>query len=61
MPRMPLRTAAAMLAPVQEKKGLEIHWVDVEGGAATLTVAPSGKSYTVAIPGKGTKKTYSCR
>ena len=43
---------AAMLAAVvvlagaggQQGKGLEIHWIDVEGGAATLIVAPSGES-----------------
>ncbi len=34
---------ALVVLPVQEK-GLEIHWIDVEGGAATLVVTPEGES-----------------
>ena len=28
-------------------KGLEIYWIDAEGGASTLIVAPSGESMLV--------------
>lgn len=28
----------------QPERGLEIHWIDVEGGAATLVITPSGES-----------------
>lgn len=44
---------AALAAP--DERGLEITWVDVEGGAATLIVAPSGESLLVdtGFPGKG--------
>src|SRR5262244_3663533 len=30
--------------PRAQSKGLDIYWIDVEGGAATLLVAPSGES-----------------
>jgi beta-lactamase superfamily II metal-dependent hydrolase len=38
----------------QDKKGLEIVWVDVEGGAATLVVTPEGESLLMDCgwPGK---------
>src|SRR5256885_1844540 len=50
-PFMPLTLAIAgalALAPVEptiaQSRNLEIYWVDVEGGAATLVVSPSGES-----------------
>ena len=38
-----------------EDRGLEIIWVDVEGGAATLIIAPSGESLLIGTgyPGRG--------
>src|ERR1041385_9183767 len=38
--------AAAALLPGQSRN-LDIYWIDVEGGAATLIVAPSGESLLV--------------
>ncbi len=38
--------AAAMLLPAQTRT-LDIYWIDVEGGASTLIVAPSGESLLV--------------
>ena len=38
--------AAAILLPAQSRT-LDIYWIDVEGGAATLIVAPSGESLLV--------------
>ena len=38
-----LSAGALIAAP----KGLEIYWIDAEGGAATLIVAPSGESMLV--------------
>lgn len=29
---------------ISQEKGLEIHWIDVEGGAATLILGPQGES-----------------
>jgi beta-lactamase superfamily II metal-dependent hydrolase len=39
--------AAGLAAAAPEKKGLEIYWIDVEGGAATLIVTPAGESVLV--------------
>ena len=39
--------AVAMLLPAQTRRTLDIYWVDVEGGAATLIIAPSGESLLV--------------
>jgi len=36
-----------LAAAPQESKGLEIYWIDVEGGAATLIVTPRGESILV--------------
>ncbi len=33
--------------PSAQERGLEIYWVDVEGGAATLVVTPAGESLLV--------------
>jgi competence protein ComEC len=38
--------AAAILLPAQTRT-LDIYWIDVEGGASTLIVAPSGESLLV--------------
>jgi len=38
--------AAAVLLPAQTRT-LDIYWIDVEGGAATLIVAPTGESLLV--------------
>ena len=45
---------AALLALPAQEKGLEIHWIDVEGGAATLVVTPEGESLLMDCgwPGK---------
>src|SRR6266480_1104065 len=42
----PLVTAG-LAAAAPEKKGLEIYWIDAEGGAATLIVTPAGESVLV--------------
>ena len=47
-----LRTIAlfavfAALLPAQGRRTLDIYWIDVEGGAATLIIAPSGESLLV--------------
>jgi len=39
--------AAAAPALLAQSKNLEIYWVDVEGGAATLIVSPSGESMLI--------------
>ena len=42
---------ALLLAPAAllkaQSKNLDMYWVDVEGGAATLIVAPSGESLLI--------------
>jgi beta-lactamase superfamily II metal-dependent hydrolase len=35
---------ASLATPTAQSRNLDIYWVDVEGGAATLMVAPSGES-----------------
>src|SRR4051794_13124690 len=50
-----LLLAAVASAPAAEKKrGLDIHFVDTEGGAATLIVTPAGESVLIDCgnPGK---------
>ena len=46
--RLSLFMLALVLAPTSmlgaQSKNLEIYWIDVEGGAATLIVTPSGES-----------------
>jgi beta-lactamase superfamily II metal-dependent hydrolase len=42
-----LLATAGLAAAAPEKKGLEIYWIDVEGGAATLIVTPAGESVLV--------------
>jgi beta-lactamase superfamily II metal-dependent hydrolase len=43
---MALAFAAALL-PAQTRRTLDIYWIDAEGGAATLIIAPSGESLLV--------------
>jgi glyoxylase-like metal-dependent hydrolase (beta-lactamase superfamily II) len=46
----------ALTAPfVAQTRNLEIYWVDVEGGAATLFIAPTGESliFDTGFPGNG--------
>ncbi len=42
-----LVAAAVILLPAQTRRTLDIYWIDVEGGASTLIVAPSGESLLV--------------
>src|SRR6202163_4027027 len=46
-----LLLVALLLAPADsltaQSKTLDVYWVDVEGGAATLIVAPSGESLLI--------------
>jgi beta-lactamase superfamily II metal-dependent hydrolase len=53
---------AAETLPAQSRN-LEIYWIDVEGGAATLTVAPSGESMLVdtgyAVGDRDAKRIYA--
>src|ERR1700726_2630591 len=49
------RIAACVICPclgpraVSAASSLQIYWIDVEGGAATLIVAPSGESMLVDV------------
>ena len=45
----------AQNAPAQGARNLEIYWVDVEGGQATLFISPTGESllYDTGYPGNG--------
>ncbi len=56
--------AAASLAPAQNApRTLDITWIDTEGGAATLLVAPSGESMLVdtgyAVGDRDAKRIYA--
>ncbi|MBG31069.1 MAG: MBL fold metallo-hydrolase, partial [Opitutae bacterium] len=43
-------------APLLHAKGtLDVYWVDVEGGAATLVVTPAGESLLVDTGNPGTR------
>jgi len=44
-----LLAALTIAAPpaFAQPRNLDIHWVDVEGGAATLIVSPSGESLLI--------------
>src|ERR1700759_5181611 len=44
---------ACAIALRAQSRNLEIYWVDVEGGAATLLIAPSGESVLVDTGWKG--------
>src|ERR1700674_342360 len=56
-----LLTAAGALSA--QSKNLEIYWIDVEGGASTLIVSPSGESMLIdtgyAVGGRDAKRIYA--
>src|SRR6201997_3647943 len=56
-----LLTAASVLSA--QSKNLDIYWIDVEGGAATLIVSPSGESMLIdtgwAMDGRDAKRLYA--
>jgi beta-lactamase superfamily II metal-dependent hydrolase len=49
-----LLSAAAVTLTAAERKGMDLFWVDVEGGAATLIVTPAGESVLIdtGMPGE---------
>ena len=48
-------TALLVAAPAQAEKTLDVYWVDVEGGAATLIVTPAGQSILIDTGNPGTR------
>ena len=38
---------ALLLIPLAHARDLEIYWIDVEGGASTLIISPSGESMLI--------------
>jgi competence protein ComEC len=46
---------AASASHAAEARGLDIYWIDVEGGAATLIVTPAGESVLVDTGWPGTR------
>ena len=50
-----LMTAALWVISLQAEKTLNIYWVDVEGGAATLIVTPAGQSILIDTGNPGTR------
>jgi beta-lactamase superfamily II metal-dependent hydrolase len=46
---------AASGSPADAPRGLDVYWVDVEGGAATLVVTPAGESVLVDTGWDGTR------
>jgi beta-lactamase superfamily II metal-dependent hydrolase len=53
-----LSTAIALLAPsatAAETPGLDVYWIDVEGGAATLIVTPARESLLIDAGNPGTR------
>ena len=57
MKRPVLAIFAAFLvsASAQAKRALDVYWVDVEGGAATLVVTPAGQSILIDTGNPGTR------
>jgi len=57
MKRPVLAIFAALLvsASAQAKRTLDVYWVDVEGGAATLVVTPAGQSILIDTGNPGTR------
>ena len=55
--------AYPLLAQSSNTRNLEIYWIDVEGGAATLIVAPSGQSLLIdtgwAVDDRDAKRIYA--
>jgi len=60
---MLLAPAATLCAQSAAAKNLEMYWIDVEGGAATLIVAPSGQSLLIdtgwAVGDRDAKRIYA--
>src|SRR5215468_4390847 len=56
-----LLVPAGLLQP--QSRNLEIYWVDVEGGAATLLISPSGESMLIdtgfEVDGRDAKRIYA--
>ena len=48
-------TATMTILSVRAEKTLDIYWVDVEGGAATLMVTPAGQSILIDTGNPGTR------
>jgi competence protein ComEC len=67
MSYMPLLLLALLLAPAgmlnAQSKNLEMYWIDVEGGASTLIVSPSGESLLIdtgyAVGDRDAKRIYA--
>ena len=59
-PALLLVSSSALQA---QNKNLEIYWIDVEGGAATLIVSPSGESMLIdtgwEVDGRDAKRIYA--
>ena len=62
-----LITFALLLVPTglleAQSRNLEIYWIDVEGGAATLLISPSGESMLIdtgfEVDGRDAKRIYA--
>jgi len=58
-----LLAQSALAQPAAASKNLEMYWIDVEGGAATLIVAPSGQSLLIdtgwAVGDRDAKRIYA--
>ncbi|SVD90481.1 uncharacterized protein METZ01_LOCUS443335, partial [marine metagenome] len=52
---LPFLSLLLVTSFVQAKGTLEVYWVDVEGGAATLVVTPAGESLLVDTGNPGTR------
>ncbi len=50
-----LLAGLTMASPVHAEKTLDVYWVDVEGGAATLIVTPAGQSILIDSGNPGTR------
>src|SRR5262247_2306089 len=49
--------------PQEQSRNLEIYWIDVEGGAATLLISPTGESMLIdtgfEVDGRDAKRIYA--
>lgn len=57
-PRLALFLALILAAPAvaeEKKRGLDIYWVDTDGGAATLIVTPAGESVLIDCGNPGSR------
>ena len=50
-----LLLALPSLTPAEPPRGLDIHFVDTEGGAATLIVTPTGESILIDCGNPGSR------